>query len=257
MSLRICSHCHETKEESEFYPNRIKIVKGREYLYRERTCKTCFSIRCSAYYHNNADEINERTKQRLQDNPERLEQKREYARQQYYNNRENRIAKVHTYRVNNLERVRETKSKYYQQNKEEITLKNLQWQINNPTAHRRSRVQRTARRRARKMGLPDTFTTEQQQFCRQYFNFACAVCGNEEGFAWTIGLDHWIPIADPDCPGTVAWNMVPLCHGKGGCNNSKSATHPQAWLLKQFGPRKAAQILRRINAYFVLVTPSH
>jgi len=47
--------------------------------------------------------------------------------------------------------------------------------------------------------------------------------------------------------------MIPLCHGLGGCNNSKSDKDPEPWLTKRFGKRKAAVILKRIHAYFALV----
>jgi hypothetical protein len=63
-------------------------------------------------------------------------------------------------------------------------------------------------------------------------------------------MDHWIPLSSPGCPGTVATNMVPLCHGIGGCNNSKCDRDPQGWLLEKFGERKALEILERIPAYF-------
>src|SRR5262245_36706706 len=76
-----------------------------------------------------------------------------------------------------------------------------------------------AARRARKRNLPDTFTIEERQFMLEYWHHACAICGNQDGFFWTLADDHWICITSPDCPGTVAENMIPLCHGKGGCNN--------------------------------------
>jgi len=109
------------------------------------------------------------------------------------------------------------------------------------------------RRRARKRGLPDTFTQEQWHFALTYFDHSCAVCGNQEGFFWTLAMDHWIPMANPDCPGTIATNIVPLCHGQGGCNNSKCNKDPHAWLLKKYGKAKTAKIEARIAAYFALV----
>ena len=45
-------------------------------------------------------------------------------------------------------------------------------------------------------------------------------------------------------------NILPLCHGEGGCNNRKREKHAHDWLLLTFGKRKAAQIERRIQEYF-------
>ena len=110
-----------------------------------------------------------------------------------------------------------------------------------------------AKRKARARGLPDTFMPAHEQFCRQYFHYACAVCEQEEGFTFTLALDHWIPLSSPTCPGTVASNIVVLCHGEQGCNNSKQDKDPSIWLLRKFGKHKAATILKKIEAYFAVV----
>jgi hypothetical protein len=65
-----------------------------------------------------------------------------------------------------------------------------------------------------------------------------------------MAADHWIPLASPDCPGSIPTNIVPLCHGEGGCNNSKGKHNPVEWLDRRFGKRKAKQVLARILAYF-------
>lgn len=92
-----------------------------------------------------------------------------------------------------------------------------------------------------------------------YWHHACAICGNEEGVYWTLAYDHFIPLASPACPGTTAGNMLPLCHtrraaplGTPCCNNAKSSKDPHVWLVERYGARKAAQIERRIAAYFAL-----
>jgi len=107
------------------------------------------------------------------------------------------------------------------------------------------------RRRTRKYAKPHTFTVDDAQFARTYWQQRCAVCGTEEGFWWKLQMDHWIPLSHPDCPGTVPTNMVPLCGGLTGCNQSKSRRMPEPWLKQKFGPRKAAAILRRIEAFFL------
>lgn len=107
-------------------------------------------------------------------------------------------------------------------------------------------------RRARKRSLPYAFTRYDWQRAMEYFNHRCAICDRPRGLWHMIAPDHWIALADPrpDNPGTVAWNIVPLCHGVDGCNNSKNGKVAEEWLIEQFGKRKAKKILERISAYF-------
>lgn len=123
------------------------------------------------------------------------------------------------------------------------------------------RVRATARkRRTIKQLLPCAFTPKQERHMFEYFNHCCAVCGRSlNGLFHTGAGDHWIALSDPrlDNPGTVAANMLPLCHGIDGCNNSKYNLDPVAWLTEKFGKRKAAQILKRIETYFESVKEHH
>src|ERR1041385_2049134 len=118
-------------------------------------------------------------------------------------------------------------------------------------------------RYARKRRLRVSFTQDDLDFLFQYWDFKCAICQREEGGLWHyIALDHFIPLANPLSPGTVPWNMLPLCHGKKGaakltdsphCNNSKHAQDPIIWLTEKLGPRHAKKKLREIEAYFAFV----
>lgn len=87
----------------------------------------------------------------------------------------------------------------------------------------------------------------------QYWHHACAVCGNQDGFFWTLADDHWIPITSPHCPGTVATNMIPLCDGQGGCNTLKRNKDARAWLATRYTPAQAKRILKSIETYFTVV----
>jgi hypothetical protein len=120
---------------------------------------------------------------------------------------------------------------------------------------------RESRRRARVKQLPVNYSVQDWNNALDYFEGRCAVCGRPQGLWHTIAQDHWIPLnyAGDDNPGTVAWNIVPLCHsltdGDSGCNNSKVDKHPAEWLIEKFGKREAALILKRIHDYFEQVTP--
>ena len=114
-----------------------------------------------------------------------------------------------------------------------------------------------AKRSARKRGLPDSYTVEDWRFALEYFNDCCAVCGRPQGLWHTLAQDHWIPLSNPECPGTVPENIVPLCHvkkdGEGSCNIEKHNSDPMTWLTKKYGARKAKKIVQRVEAYFEVV----
>ena len=50
----------------------------------------------------------------------------------------------------------------------------------------------------------------------------CAYCGS----TGVLAQDHFIPISNPDCPGTIPGNIVPACTK---CNSSKCGNHPDRW----------------------------
>jgi hypothetical protein len=136
-------------------------------------------------------------------------------------------------------------------------------QVRKSPAHNRERRRLTElKRRTIKLQLPTMFTRAHLEFMLQYWKGCCCVCGRESGSFWhTIALDHWIPLSDPGCPGTIPSNIVPLCHAKKGatatmaqtcCNNSKHNKEPLMWLTTKLGPRKASAKLREIQTYFAL-----
>jgi hypothetical protein len=114
-----------------------------------------------------------------------------------------------------------------------------------------------SRHQAIKRHLPAAFTIADYDFMMQYWHFSCAVCERENGFQWIIAIDHWIPLKQPECPGTVATNMIPLCHGAGSCNTLKSNKLPFQWLTDRYGNRKATKIAATIADYFTKVQERH
>ncbi|MEK7499788.1 MAG: hypothetical protein AAB649_04245 [Patescibacteria group bacterium] len=113
----------------------------------------------------------------------------------------------------------------------------------------------TAKRRSARNNLTTHWTTEHWIFACNYFHNRCAVCDTPlDGLFHTKAADHWIPASSPECPGTVPWNMLPLCHGTMGCNTQKGSTDPVIWLNKVYGKRKANKILKKIKLYFSIVT---
>ena len=177
-----------------------------------------------AYNQANAAAIQERKRIYRQENAEWI---REYERNRRIVNAEQLHEYIRKYRQVNSTRIRELVGKYRQ------TLKG-------------KAVERThgQRRRARIQSLPASFTTADWQIALNHFGNACAVCG--QGLMFYSHGDHWIPLASPDCPGTVPHNMVPLCST---CNLSKRDKPPADWLTERFGKRKGRAILMRVEAF--------
>lgn len=156
------------------------------------------------------------------------------GRESHMRNRESHLAKMREWQKANPGRTRALSKRFKRKHPEKGRLD-------------------SARRRARKRGLPDTFTLAERQFMLEYWQHACAICGNQDGFFWTLADDHWDALSSPTCPGTIAENMIPLCDGQGGCNTSKNNRGPKAWLLSRYTPAQTKRILKAIEAYFALV----
>ena len=106
-------------------------------------------------------------------------------------------------------------------------------------------------RSQRLKNVPNTITGEQWEFALNYFHGCCAVCGRQLRDllgTHTVAVDHWHPLVKGG--GTVATNLIPLCHGVSGCNNKKHDRLNDEWLIAEFGKRKDKKILKRIQDYF-------
>ena len=113
------------------------------------------------------------------------------------------------------------------------------------------------RRKARLKGLEATMTSNNWSAALSFFNGCCAVCERplKDLFGATkASMDHWIPITKGGA--TTPLNIVPLCSGVNGCNNSKRNSLAIEWLVAKFGKRKAKEISKRIEKYFEWVKRS-
>lgn len=105
--------------------------------------------------------------------------------------------------------------------------------------------------RDREAGLPHDFSEQDWHYALDYWGNACAICGRDD---LSIARDHWYPLNNKAiCPGTIPTNIIPLCHGRGGCNNLKSDKNPLQWLRGYLGREKAQSKLTEINAFFETV----
>lgn len=206
-------------------------------------CKSCTKARSGNWYRANTERANDSAREWQARNREK---RREIGRNWWRNNPEKRRAYYLRTYARHLERGREWYQRNIDRARELSRLRSREWRARDPNAYRAVVQRRLARKRA----LPDAFTHVDWQTALTHFGGSCAVCDRPPGLWHTLAMDHWIPLTDPNCPGTVPTNIVPLCHGTDGCNNSKHSREPKDWLISKFGPAKAARILARIEAYF-------
>jgi hypothetical protein len=171
----------------------------------------------------------------------------EYDKEKYLADPDKENARNKAWRDANREHLKT----YRKNNRERTVAYNKTWREANPEKRRVG----WHRYVARKFSLPSDFTPADWKYALEYFSGCCAACGRQPGLWHTLAADHWIPLTSPDCPGTVRWNMVPLCHGIDGCNNQKFNKKPDAWLIDQFGKRKGRTILLKIEAFLNSRTP--
>lgn len=165
--------------------------------------------------------------------------------------------RVARWRTNNPKKVKEANRKPRSFDRELARKRINRWKRENPD----TRSVEIHRRKARKLELPDSFTKSDWKRCLKYWDKACCICGRKQGSGFAIAMDHWVPLSDErdDNPGTVPWNIVPMCHARngasGGCNNSKWIKDPVEWLVDYLGAEKAKEKLIEIETYFETVAP--
>lgn len=259
-TFKRCTKCGEWKPRDQFHASK----NGKYGLASQ--CKPCACETTRAWRRNNLQRARDNARIARQNN---LKKARESDRAYYQKNKQSRLDYINQWRENNptyaveysrryrrenTDKVRETKRRIYKQNVDSILDYQRNYRIEQADKIRRyrkdnvdkSRVN-SQRRRARKRLLPDEFTAADWQIALDYFGGGCAVCGRQPGLWHTLAADHWIPLSKggPTTPD----NIVPLCHGTGGCNNSKNDSLPANWLIEKFGKRKGRAILKRIEAF--------
>lgn len=176
-----------------------------------------------------------------------LEKKRELDRYRSKNNKAKKSALAKKYYAVNREKLLTHALSYYKDNK----ASRIEYAKRYRDANVELRRVYDHRRRALERSLPTGFADADWQRALVYFNGCCAVCErplNDLFGTHKASMDHWIALSKGG--GTTADNIVPLCHGVDGCNNSKHNNTPIEWLTRKFGKRHATQILKRIEAYF-------
>ncbi len=111
-------------------------------------------------------------------------------------------------------------------------------QKRNPQAHRRHHKKwckanpdalraQVHKRYARKKGNGGSWTAAEWQMLKRQLGFRCVSCWKTEAELLLLGRklvpDHIIPLSKGGLNHIT--NLQPLCHGRGGCNNTKAASY--------------------------------
>ncbi len=251
---KVCSGCKEDKPLDNFY-NQPQKFDGKS-----ATCKKCTREQIDQHHKEHPENRKISRKKYFEKNKEKILARN---KQRYQENRERLLEKVYKHRKENPDKIKEQKSKHYQGHKQEIIQTVKKYRQDNlekvkakqkifrkrPENHIKI-LARNRLRDAKQANLPNTFKQSNWEFALTYWKGCCAVCGRPPGLWHTLAMDHWIPLANPDCPGTVPSNIIPLCHGVDGCNNSKRDKDPALWLTQKYGSKKAKTKIKEIELYF-------
>lgn len=151
-------------------------------------------------------------------------------------NRHRILAQKHEHYVLNADKINAAKMRYYYARKEyfnSLDEENYREYKQHQLSY--SRIAH-ARRRSRQLELPYNWNVTYWNLCLRYWDYRCCVCGEDQN----LHADHWIPLSDPDCPGTIPENMIVLCRS---CNVQKRNRLPRVWLPMKLGEEPAEKKL--------------
>lgn len=269
-NLKCCSKCKEYKPRSEFYADKrasdglasqcntcnkgygVKNIGSMDYLKQIpeepdgfRYCPKCQTMKTIDEF-----ELYKKGKYRRRECHEcRKSHNRKYAQEhkeeaaEYRKNNKHLIKKgyIKHRKLNPL--YDSINSKKRRKLKPDETREGIKdWQKRNRDKYLTAKTAREARRRARKENLPNTLTADEWRYCLGYFNYQCLTCGTR----LKVVCDHWIPLSDKNCPGTILSNSIPLCQT---CNSSKGGKNPDEWLHEKFDPNDSQMFKDVIRRY--------
>jgi 5-methylcytosine-specific restriction endonuclease McrA len=145
------------------------------------------------------------------------------------------------------ERQREYRSKYPEKTREthrNIYLKYKNIQLQRAREIRSKNPERFRAycnsRRARERNLPNTYTAEQWDICKNHFNNFCAYCGEEK----PLEQEHFLALSKG---GEYTHNnIIPVCKS---CNSGKQDNDFFDWYPKQdfYNKKREKKILKFLN----------
>ena len=183
--------------------------------------------------------------------------KRQQQNRKYKNNNREKIrASDNVYRSTHREEINEKSRASRPQRRDKARITARKWEHTHLDRVRELKRHAQNRRRSRNKHLLHQFSANDWDFAVKYWGGCCAICGKPQGLWHKLAIDHWIPVNNPNCPGTIPENILPLCHGLNGCNNKKRHFDPVQWITKTLGPEQAKLKLKEIEQYFATVKRS-
>ena len=209
METKMCTKCKEYKDVNMF-----GIQKSHKSGLKSR-CKVCRRIDAKKYRKENASQLIEYRKGNKQ-------QSIEYRKK---------------YRECNKEKLRQDHRKDYKDNKDLILKNHQRWKIENKD---KVNIQ-SQNRRSRKISLPYTFTNEQWDSAKLYFQNFCCYCGKE----LPLTQDHFVAMSKGG--GYTIDNIIPSCKG---CNSSKHNSDFFLWFkgFKFYSKEREVKILEYLKS---------
>lgn len=205
--MKKCSKCQIEKEISNFHKNRSKKDGLNHY------CIICTKAKSKKYHIKNREKNNKRSKQWKEDNKEhvklygKLNQRKYYKRSREYKN---------TYRKENVDKIKESRALFYENNKDRVKANVAQWQRENPSLVNSY----NAKRRARKIkATPKWLTTDDIKEMQDIYKKAKEI-SKKTGVEHQV--DHIHPLKGVISLGLhVPWNLQILTKEE-NCKKSNS-----------------------------------
>lgn len=263
--MKECTRCKVLKELDEFGNDQSTKDKKKYY------CKICVKELKLDWQKNNPDKHKEGAKRRNKRYYEKYPEQRKESNKKWGEKNPDKLReKTKRYRLNHPDRIIESALKgkikkaiqskvYREKNKEKLRAIGREYYKNNreklleqsKAYYKTEKGKHTSfmnqmKRNKRSKSLPHKYTFDDWQRCKNYFIECCSVCSNQV----ELHKDHWIAISNPDCPGTITTNIVPLCKS---CNSSKNNIKAETWLQRNY-PETYQEILDKIYKYFGTLT---
>lgn len=216
MKFKKCSRCGVEKPLNTDFFHRSKKDNKTGFKSDCKKCRNTYNTEYSkTYYKNNRKKIRDYYKRGKM---------REYMREYYKKNRNKAI----------------NRSKdYYKNNKDYVRMKTSE---RNRTEEGRLYSRMKYHKRISKMKKTIyTFTPEQWEACKKYFNYSCAYCGSE---GVELQQEHFIPVSKD---GEYSRrNIVPSCRS---CNSKKHTSYFDEWYYEQpfYDEERESKILKYLN----------
>ena len=258
---KVCTNCgNEFPATHEYFYKRTKSKDGLSYK-----CISCFKKyrddryqkdkgkildHSKKYQNEHKEEIEKYLQQYYQDNKNKIIKN---VQERYENNKEEILNYHKEYQGKNRERISIYQGKYREKNHYKLTEYKNKYKINNKDKinrwlHEYYKTERckslasTSRqkRRSLKRKLEASFTNNQWEYCKKYFNNTCVYCGDEK----ELTQDHFVPLSKQG--EYTKNNIVPACKS---CNSKKLNKNYFEWYHNQpfYNKQRELKILKYLS----------